>query len=38
LLWYAEAVIEMTDAAHVLPGINTAAKAWLSQLRGAGPM
>jgi hypothetical protein len=34
LLWYLEAVIEMTDAAEVLPGINQAARAWLLALRG----
>jgi hypothetical protein len=37
LLWYVEAVIEMTDAAHVLPGINRAAQAWLSVLRRRWP-
>jgi hypothetical protein len=37
LLWYLEAVIEMTDAAKVLPGINQAARAWLSDLRGRWP-
>lgn len=33
LLWYLEAVIEMTAAASVLPGINEAAQGWLSELR-----
>jgi hypothetical protein len=37
LLWYVEAVIEMTDAAHVLPGINRAAQDWLSVLRRRWP-
>jgi hypothetical protein len=37
LLWYVEAVIEMTDAAHVLPGVNRAAKDWLSELRRRWP-
>jgi hypothetical protein len=37
LLWYLEAVIEMTDAAQVLPGINQAARAWLSDLHGRWP-
>ena len=37
LLWYAEAVIEMTDAAQVLPGINRAAQGWLSELRRRWP-
>jgi len=37
LLWYAEAVIEMTDAAHVLPGINSAAQDWLSEMRRRWP-
>jgi hypothetical protein len=33
LLWYLEAVIEMTAAASVLPGINETAQGWLSELR-----
>jgi hypothetical protein len=37
LLWYVEAVIEMTDAAHVSPGINRAAQDWLSELRRRWP-
>jgi hypothetical protein len=37
LLWYIEAVIEMTAAANVLPGINGAARGWLSQLRSRWP-
>jgi hypothetical protein len=37
LLWYLEAVIEMTAAAKVLPGINEAARGWLSQLRSRWP-
>jgi phosphotransferase family enzyme len=37
LLWYFEAVIEMTDAAHVLPGINMMAQDWLSKLRRLWP-
>jgi hypothetical protein len=37
LLWYAEAVIEMTDAARVLPGISRAAQDWLSELRRRWP-
>lgn len=37
LLWYLEAVIAMTDGARVLPGINRAARAWLSDLRGRWP-
>jgi hypothetical protein len=37
LLWYLEAVIEMTDAAKALPGINQAARKWLSNLRGRWP-
>jgi len=38
LLWYVEAVIEMTDAAHVLPGINRAAQDCCRCCGGAGPM
>jgi hypothetical protein len=37
LLWYLEAVIEMTDAANVLPGINAAARTWLLELRKRWP-
>jgi hypothetical protein len=37
LLWYLEAVIEMTDAANVLPGINEAAQGWRSELRKRWP-
>lgn len=37
LLWYLEAVIEMTNAASVLPGINWAAQGWLSELRKRWP-
>ena len=37
LLWYLESVIEMTDAASVLPGINKAAQVWLSELRRRWP-
>jgi len=37
LIWYVEAVIEMTDAAQVLPGINRAARDWLSELRRRWP-
>jgi hypothetical protein len=37
LLWYVEAVIEMTDAAHVLPGVNRTARDWLSELRRRWP-
>jgi hypothetical protein len=37
LLWYLEVVIEMTDAANVLPGINEAAHCWQSELRKRWP-
>jgi hypothetical protein len=37
LLWYLEVVIEMTDAANVLPGINRTARAWLLELRRRWP-
>ena len=37
LLWYLEAVIEMTDAASLLPGINKVAQGWLSELRRRWP-
>jgi hypothetical protein len=37
LLWYLEMVIEATDAAGVLPGINRAARGWLADLRGRWP-
>jgi hypothetical protein len=37
LLWYLEAVSEMTDAASVLPGINKTARGWLSELRRRWP-
>ena len=37
LLWYLEAVIDMTAAADVLPGINEAAHGWLSELRRRWP-
>jgi phosphotransferase family enzyme len=37
LLWYLEAVIEMTDAARVLPGINKVAQDWLAELRRRWP-
>jgi hypothetical protein len=37
LLWYLEVVIEMTDAANVLPGINEAARGWQSELRWRWP-
>ena len=37
LLFYLEAVIELTEAARVLPGIGAAAKGWLAQLRGRWP-
>ena len=37
LLWYVEAVIEMTDAARVLPGINRMAQDWLAELRRRWP-
>jgi hypothetical protein len=37
LLWYLEAVIDMTAAAGVLPGINQTAANWLSELRVRWP-
>jgi hypothetical protein len=37
LLWYLEAVVEMTAAAGVLHGINEAAQGWLSELRRRWP-
>jgi len=37
LLWYLEAVIEMTETARVLPGISKAAQGWLSELRRRWP-
>jgi hypothetical protein len=37
LLWYLEAVIKMTSAAGVLPGINQTATNWLSELRARWP-
>ena len=37
LLWYLEAVIEMTDIAQVLPGINRVAQGWLLELRRRWP-
>jgi hypothetical protein len=37
LLWYLEVVIEMSDAANVLPGINEAARGWQSELRRRWP-
>jgi hypothetical protein len=37
LLWYLEAVSQMTDAASVLPGIHRSAQAWLSELRSRWP-
>jgi len=37
LLWHLEAVIEMTDAANVLPGISSAAGGWLLELRRRWP-
>jgi hypothetical protein len=37
LLWYLEAVSQMTDAANVLPGINKTAQDWLSELRRRWP-
>jgi hypothetical protein len=37
LLWYLEAVIEMTEAAGLLPGINRAAKGWLLELQRRWP-
>lgn len=37
LLWYLEAVIEMTDAINVLPGMNRAARGWLLELQRRWP-
>jgi hypothetical protein len=37
LLWHLEAVIEMTEAAGVLPGIGSAAQGWLLELRRRWP-
>jgi hypothetical protein len=37
LLWYLEAVIVMTAAAGVVPGINEAASRWLAELRRRWP-
>jgi hypothetical protein len=37
LLWYLQAVIEMTACANVLPGINAAAHGWLSELQRRWP-
>ena len=37
LLWYLEAVIEMTDAANVLPGLNRTARGWLLELQRRWP-
>ena len=37
LLWYLEAVSQMTDTASVLPGIHTSAQGWLSELRSRWP-
>jgi hypothetical protein len=37
LLWHLEAVIEMTDAANILPGISRAAESWLLELRRRWP-
>src|SRR5215510_5305791 len=37
LLWYLEAVIEMTDAASVLPSTNRVAQAWLLELSRRWP-
>ena len=37
LLWYLQAVIEMTACADVLPGINAAADGWLSELQRRWP-
>jgi len=37
LLWYLQAVIEMTTSADVLPGLNEAAHRWLSELRRRWP-
>jgi hypothetical protein len=37
LLWYLEAVIEMTETARVLPGISKATQGWLLELRRRWP-
>jgi hypothetical protein len=37
LLWYLEAVIEMTDATNVLPGMNRIARGWLLELQRRWP-
>jgi hypothetical protein len=37
LLWYLEAVISMTAAANVLPGIHDAAQGWQSELQNRWP-
>jgi hypothetical protein len=37
LLWYLQAVIDMTASADVLPGINGAARGWLSELQRRWP-
>jgi hypothetical protein len=37
LLWYLEAVIEMTDAANLLSGTNRVAQGWLLELRRRWP-
>jgi hypothetical protein len=37
LLWYLQAVIEMTACQNVLPGINASARGWLSELQRRWP-
>jgi hypothetical protein len=37
LLWYLDAVVMTTDDAHVLPGINGAARAWRAELSRRWP-
>jgi hypothetical protein len=37
LLWYLQRVIEMTERADLLPGINAAAHRWLSELQRRWP-
>jgi hypothetical protein len=37
LLWYLEAVIEMTDVTSVLPGLNRTARGWLLELQRRWP-
>jgi hypothetical protein len=37
LLWYLEAIIEITGAANVLPGTKEAARGWLATLRARWP-